>query len=76
MQTNQTPLTYFDHDGHLSEDDYFARYERMNGLFDAGRIEDEEHDSLVELLDRADAFGEISNLAIVDGLLDRYESER
>ena len=58
----------------LTDTDYFARYDRIAALLDTGRIEDEEHDSLIELLDRADAFGELNNLSIVDGLLATYEA--
>ena len=58
----------------ITDTDYFARYDRIAALLDTARIEDEEHDSLIELLDRADAFDELSNLNIVDGLLATYEA--
>ena len=58
----------------LSEDEYFARDDRISALYNAHRITDEQETGLTVLLDRADAYGEHYNLRIVDGMLNIYEA--
>jgi hypothetical protein len=60
--------------GHLTDATYDAYADRIDALFNARIITDEEHTALsYDLLDRADAYGEMGNLRIIDGLLATYE---
>jgi len=54
----------------------YNRYaDRIDALFNARVISDEEHTALsYDLLDRADVYGEMDNLRIIDGLLATYEA--
>jgi maltose/moltooligosaccharide transporter len=60
---------------HMTTAAYNAYADRIDALFNARIITDDEHTALsYDLLDRADAYGEMDNLRIIDGLLATYEA--
>ena len=60
---------------HMTTAAYNAYADRIDALFNALIITDDEHTALsYDLLDRADAYGEMDNLRIIDGLLATYEA--